>query len=83
MLPELIKRKRNHKNHIFRSQLIDSASSLSSLVNNLAEGIHKIKFKYGCNHKRCETWRMRYKDYEWFLEYINFKDNLIGYKCLC
>ena len=55
MLPELIKRKRNHKNHIFRSQLIDSASSLSSLVNNLAEGIHKIKFKYGCNHKRCET----------------------------
>ena len=42
------------------------ASSLSNLVDNLAEGIHKIKCK-DCN---C------------FLEYENANDNLINYKCL-
>ena len=42
------------------------ASSLSNLVDNLAEGIHKIKCK-DCN---C------------FLEYESVKDNLIKYKCL-
>ena len=42
------------------------AISLSNLVDNLAEGIHKIKCK-DCN---C------------FLEYESVKDNLIKYKCL-
>ena len=42
------------------------ASSLSNLVENLSEGIHKIKRK-GCD---C------------LLEYENVKDNLIKYKCL-
>ena len=42
------------------------ASSLSNLVDNLAEGIHKI---------RC-------KDCNCFLEYESVKDNLIKYKCL-
>ena len=42
------------------------ASSLSNLVDNLAEGIHKIKFK-DCNS---------------FPEYKSVKDNLIKYKCL-
>ena len=40
--------------------------SLSSLVDNLTEGIHKIECKY-CN---C------------FLKYESVKDNLIKYKCL-
>ena len=31
------------------------ASSLSSLVNNLAEGIPKIKCKYGHDDKKCKT----------------------------
>ena len=31
------------------------ASSLPNLVNNLAEGIHKIKCKYGHDDKKCET----------------------------
>ena len=39
------------------------ASSLSNLVDNLAEGIHKIKCK----------------DWDCFLEYENVKDNLIKY----
>ena len=31
------------------------ASSLSNLVNNLSEGIHKIKCKFGHDDKKCET----------------------------
>ena len=42
------------------------ASSLSNLVDNLIEGIHKIKCKV------CDC----------FLEYESAKDNLIKYKCL-
>ena len=42
------------------------ASSLSNLVDILAEGIHKIKCKI------CD----------WFLEYESVKDNFIKYKCL-
>ena len=42
------------------------ASSLSNLVDNLAEGIHKVKCK----------------DFDYFLEYESVKDNLIKYKFL-
>ena len=42
------------------------ATSLSNLVDNLTEEIHKIKCKV------CD----------WFLEYESFNDNLIKYKCL-
>ena len=42
-----------------RLQFIDSArfmgSSLSNLVNNIAERIHKIKCKYGHDNKTSET----------------------------
>ena len=31
------------------------ASSLPNLVNNLGEGIHEIKRKYGHDDKKCET----------------------------
>ena len=41
-------------------------SSLSNLVDNLAEGIHKIKRKY-CDY---------------FIQYERVKDNLIKFKCL-
>ena len=33
--------------------------------------------------KKCQTGRIKYKYCECFLEYTNFKDDLIGYKCLC
>ena len=40
-------------------QFIDRArfmpSSLSNLVNNLSEGTHRIKCKYGHDDKKCET----------------------------
>ena len=42
------------------------ASSLSNLVNNLVEGIHKIKCKY----------------YNCFLEYESLNDNLVKCKYL-
>ena len=54
----------------YRIKFIDSArfmaTSLSNLVDNLTEGIHKIKCK----------------DCDRFLEYESVKDNLIKYKCL-
>ena len=58
------------------------ARSLSSLVNNLSEAIHKIKCKFGHDDKKCETCRIKYKYCDSFLEYMNFKDDLIKYKCL-
>ena len=42
------------------------ATLLSNVVDNLREGIHKIK----------------YKDCDCFLQYESVKDNLIKYKCL-
>ena len=56
------------------------ASSLSNLVNNRSEGIHRIKCKFGHNDKACG---IKYEYCDFFLEYTNFKDNLIEYKCLC
>ena len=49
------------------------ASSISNLVNTLAEGIHRIKCEYEHGNKNCKCFR----------KYTNFKDNLIKYKCLC
>ena len=37
------------------------ASSLSNLCNDLAEGIHRIKCKYGCDDKKCGTCGIKYK----------------------
>ena len=45
-------------------------SSLSNLVNNLAEGIHKIKCKCGHDNKKCE---IKCKHSDCFLKYIHFK----------
>ena len=59
------------------------ANSLSNLVNNLSERIYKIKCKYGHDDKKCEICRIKYKCCDCFLEYPNFKDDLIEYKCLC
>ena len=56
------------------------ARSLSNLVNNLSEGIHKIKCKYGHEDKKCKTCGIKYKYWDCFLEYTNVKDDLIEYK---
>ena len=59
------------------------ASSLSNLVNNLSEAIHRFKCKYGHDDEKCETCRFKYKYCYCFLEYTHFQDNLIEHKCLC
>ena len=55
---------------------------MASSLSNLSEGIHRIKCKYGQNDKKCETCGIKYKYCDCFLEYTNFKDDLIEYKCL-
>ena len=64
---------------------IDSARSMASssnLVNNLSEGLHRFKCKFGNDDKKYETCGIRYKYYDCFIEYTNLKDDLIEYKCL-
>ena len=55
------------------------ASSLSNLVNNLSEGINKIKYKLGHDDKKCETYRIEHKYCDCFLEYKSFEVYLIEY----
>ena len=78
--------KENTKNISYRLQFIDSArfmaSSLSNLVNNLSEGIHRIKCKKYIKYIKYETCGIKYKHCDCFVEYKSFKDDLIDYKCL-
>ena len=64
--------RRNYKNHICRLQFIDStrfmARLLSNLVNNLAEGIDKIKCNYKHDIKKCETSNLHTKIATVFLD---------------
>ena len=87
-LQEMIKlEKKLEKKISYILQFIDSArfmaSSLSNFVNNLSEGIHRIKCKLRQDDQKCETCRIIYNYWNCFLEYTNFKDDLIEYKCLC
>ena len=67
-------------------QLTDSTrfitKSLSNLVNNLFEGIHRMKCKFEHDDKKCETCGIEYKYCDCFLEYTNFKDDFLEYKSL-
>ena len=58
-------------------------SSLSNLTDNLTEGIHKIKYKYEYDNRKCETCGVKHKDCECCLEYEKIRDNIIVYKCFC
>ena len=75
------------KNISYILQFIDGTRfmeiPLSNLVNNLSEDIHKRECKFGYDDKKCETCGIKYKYCDCFLEYTNFKDDLIEYKCLC
>ena len=80
-------RKEVAENIFYILQFIDNASfmasSLSNLVNNLADIIHEIKWKYRHDNEKCKTCRIKYKFWDCFIEHINFKDDLIEFKCLC
>ena len=69
------------KNISYILEFIDStgflASSLSNLLNNLSKGLHRIKFKFGYDDKKCETRGIKCKYCDCFLKYPNFKDDLI------
>ena len=62
------------KNISYILQFIDGArfmtSSLSNLVNNLSEWIHRIKCKYGHDDKNCGTSGTKYKNCEFFFFWI-------------
>ena len=58
-------------------------SLLSDLVNNLSEGVPRIKCKYSHDNKKRETCGIKNKYCDCVLEYKNFKDDLIEYICLC
>ena len=45
--------------------------------------MHKIKFQYKHNNKKYESCKIKFKDCDYFLEYTNFKNDLIEYKCFC
>ena len=64
----------------FIGSTIFIASSLSNLINNLSEGICRIKCEFEHDDKKCETCGIKYKYCDCFLEYMNFKDDLIEYK---
>ena len=49
------------------------------LLNNFSEGIYRMTCGFRHDHRKCEAC----KYWDCFLEYINFKNNLIEYKCLC
>ena len=57
------------------------ASLLLNLDKNLSEGIHKIKCKDVHNDKICKSCEITYNICDCFLDYKNFKDDLIEYKC--
>ena len=54
--------------------------NLSNFVNNLSEGIHRIKCKFGHNDEKDETYGIKCKYCNCFPEYTN---DLIEYKWLC
>ena len=67
-------------------QCVDStrfmASFLSNLVTNLFEELHRIRCKLEHDNKKWEACGSKFRYCDCFLECINFKDDLIEYKCL-
>ena len=66
-------------------KFIDSAkfmaSSLSDFVNNLAGGIHKVKWKCTHDNKKYITFVIKYKYCGCCLKYANVQDELIVCNC--
>ena len=72
------------KNIFYILQFIDSpefmASSLPHFVNNVSKVTYRIKCEHGHDDKKCETCGIRCTHCNSFLEYTNFKENLLDYK---
>ena len=78
--------KKLQKNISYILQVIDSArfiaSSLSNLANNLSERIQGLKCKHDHDYKECETYGIKYKYCDYFLEYPSSEDDSAEYKCI-
>ena len=57
------------------------ASSLPNLLKNLCGGIHR-NVNLDTMIKKCEICGIKCKNCNFFLEYTNFKEDLIECKCL-
>ena len=66
----VIKRKLKFENY-------SSCLEATQPENNLSEGLHGIKCKLGHDDKQCDTCGIKCKYCNCFLEYTNFKDDLI------
>ena len=81
----MIKLEKKLQKHIHILQFIDSArcmvSSLSNLVNNLSERLHRIKCK-SQHDKNLKYVELNISIGHVFFEYANFKDDLINCNCL-
>ena len=79
-------RKEISKTISYKLQFIDSArfkaSLLPNLVDNLAEGIHKVNGKMNAIVKKYEMCGIKYRKCYWFFEYPKVQDDLILCKCL-
>ena len=53
------------------------AGSSSNFVNNISKVIAKILCKHWHEDKKCQTFKIKYKYCHYFLEYANFKNDLI------
>ena len=76
----------------YRLHFIDNGkfmvSSLSNLVNNISEGIHKIKCKYRHDDKNVKLAELNINIgtvffFFFFFEFTNFRNDVIEHKCLC
>ena len=67
--------KKLQKPYLNKLQFINNqrfmASSLSNLLDNLAERSHKIKCKYGHDNEKFEKCGIKYRDCECCLKYAN------------
>ena len=48
-------------------------SSLSNLINNLSEGTHRVKYKYGGDDKKCKACGIKYKHCDFFFSIQTLK----------
>ena len=46
-----------------------------NLVNNLSEGLDRIKCRFGHSNKKCKACIIKYKYCHCFLDYTNLKDD--------
>ena len=47
------------------------------IVNKVPERIRKSKCKYWHYDNKCETFGIKYKYHDWFLEYTNFQNDFL------